>query len=250
MEDTLSKFMSESAKRHEENSNLIKEIRAATDAAIRNQGASIKTLEIQIGKMSKVLQKRGFVSLPSLTETNPRDHVKSISTTIEADSYSIRQEEGKYGPKFVKAYGASHINDIIPRKEKDSWSFTLPCYINNVCFDNALVNLGASVSVMPLLTYLNLGLGELAYTMLIVELADMTVKYPKGIAENVLVGIGKFTFLVDFIILDMPKDIKVPLCYFLSLVRLEIYTLQMGMYISSQNSCDFTTVTINGESKE
>ncbi|GJT57825.1 hypothetical protein Tco_0992879 [Tanacetum coccineum] len=42
MEDTLSKFMGESAKRHEENSNLIKEIRASTDAAIRNQGASIK----------------------------------------------------------------------------------------------------------------------------------------------------------------------------------------------------------------
>ncbi|GKC11239.1 hypothetical protein Tco_1008021 [Tanacetum coccineum] len=41
--------MSESAKRHEENSNLIKEIRATTDVAIRNQGASIKTLEIQIG---------------------------------------------------------------------------------------------------------------------------------------------------------------------------------------------------------
>ncbi|GJQ97508.1 hypothetical protein Tco_0008647 [Tanacetum coccineum] len=53
MEDTLSKFMSESAKRHEENSNLIKEIRAAIDAAIRNQGASIKTLEIQIGQISK-----------------------------------------------------------------------------------------------------------------------------------------------------------------------------------------------------
>ncbi|GKA65494.1 hypothetical protein Tco_0765201 [Tanacetum coccineum] len=55
-------------KRHEENSNLIKEIRASTDAAIRNQGASIKTLEIQIGKMSKVLQERGFGSLPSSTE--------------------------------------------------------------------------------------------------------------------------------------------------------------------------------------
>ncbi|GKA90927.1 homeodomain-like protein [Tanacetum coccineum] len=37
------------------------------------------------------------------------------------------------------------------------------------------------------------------------------MKYPKGIAENVLVGIGKFVFLIDFIILDMPKDIKVPL---------------------------------------
>ncbi|GJU37897.1 uncharacterized mitochondrial protein-like protein [Tanacetum coccineum] len=55
MEETLSKFMSESEKRHEENSNLIKEIQASTDAAIRNQGVSIKTLEIQIGQMSKVL---------------------------------------------------------------------------------------------------------------------------------------------------------------------------------------------------
>ncbi|GJU74932.1 hypothetical protein Tco_1266337 [Tanacetum coccineum] len=91
MEDTLSKFMSESTKRHEENSNLIKEIRASTDAAIRNQGASIKTLEIQIGKMSKVLQERGFGSLPSSTKANPRDQVKSISTTIEADSYPIRR---------------------------------------------------------------------------------------------------------------------------------------------------------------
>ncbi|GKG12014.1 hypothetical protein Tco_0346251, partial [Tanacetum coccineum] len=50
------------------NSNLIKEIRASTDAAIRNQGASIKTLEIQIGQMRKVLQERGFGSLPSSTE--------------------------------------------------------------------------------------------------------------------------------------------------------------------------------------
>ncbi|GJZ61989.1 hypothetical protein Tco_0618126, partial [Tanacetum coccineum] len=87
--ETTLGFMSESTKRHEENSNLIKEIRATTDAAIRNQGASIKTLEIQIGQMSKVLQEKGFGSLPSLTEINPRDQAKSISTTIEADSYSI-----------------------------------------------------------------------------------------------------------------------------------------------------------------
>ncbi|GKE41835.1 hypothetical protein Tco_1469119, partial [Tanacetum coccineum] len=179
MEDTLSKFMSESRKRHEENSNFIKEIRAAIDAAIRNQGASIKTFEIQIGQMSKVLQERGFGSLPSSTETNPRNQVKSISTTIKANLYSIgRIGSSQYavstgqnntplireGPKFAKAYGASHINDTIPRKEKDLGSFTLPCYINNVCFDNALIDLRASVSVMPLLTYLNLGLGEFLST--------------------------------------------------------------------------------------
>ncbi|GKB61619.1 hypothetical protein Tco_0917805 [Tanacetum coccineum] len=76
-------------------------------------------------------------------------------------------------------------------KEKEPGSFTLPCFINNVCFDNALADLEASVSVMPLSTYLNLGLDELAHTRLIVELADRTVKYLKGIAENVLVGIER-----------------------------------------------------------
>ncbi|GJW15998.1 putative reverse transcriptase domain-containing protein [Tanacetum coccineum] len=78
---------------------------------------------------------------------------------------------------------------------------------------------------MPLSTYLNLGLGELAHTRLTVELTDRTVKYPKGIAENILVEIGKFTFPVDFIILDMPEDIKVPLILgrpFLSTARAKI----------------------------
>ncbi|GJS66151.1 hypothetical protein Tco_0680715 [Tanacetum coccineum] len=40
---------------------------------------------------SKVLQERGFGSLSSSTEANPRDQVKLISTTIEADSYPIRR---------------------------------------------------------------------------------------------------------------------------------------------------------------
>ncbi|GJS00300.1 hypothetical protein Tco_0316808 [Tanacetum coccineum] len=53
----------------------------------RNQRDSIKALEIQIGQMRKVLQERGYESLPSLTETNPRDHVKSTTTTEEAETF-------------------------------------------------------------------------------------------------------------------------------------------------------------------
>nr|GEW33974.1 hypothetical protein [Tanacetum cinerariifolium] len=55
-----------------------------------NQEASIKTLEIQIRQMSKVLHERGFGSLPSSTGANSRDQVKLISTTVEADSHPIR----------------------------------------------------------------------------------------------------------------------------------------------------------------
>ncbi|GKF25501.1 zinc finger, CCHC-type containing protein, partial [Tanacetum coccineum] len=106
------------------------------------------------------------------------------------DNHYCEEEDGIYGLKFTEAYGASHINNAIPRKEKDPGR-----------------------------------LGELAHTRLTVELADRTVKYPKGIAENVLVGIGKFTFPVDFIILDMTEDIKVPLILrrpFLSTARAKI----------------------------
>ncbi|GJT16946.1 putative reverse transcriptase domain-containing protein [Tanacetum coccineum] len=188
----------------------------------KNEGQSIEDT------LSNFMRKGIWKSYPSSTEANPRDQVKSISTTIEADSYPIRPYSE-----------ASHINNSIPRKEKDPGSFTLPCFINNVCFDNALVDLGASVSVMPLSTYLNLGLGELAHTKLTVELADRTVKYPKGIAENVLVGIGKFVFPVDFIILDMPEDIKVPLILgrpFLSTARakIDVYKRKITLRIGEE----------------
>ncbi|GJU85419.1 putative reverse transcriptase domain-containing protein [Tanacetum coccineum] len=171
---------------------------AAIQAQLNNLRREIK----KVNEKVYAAQERGFGSLPSSTEPNPRDHVKSILTTVEADTHLIRQ-----------AYEALHIDKTIPRKEKEPGSFTLPCFINSVCFDNTIADLGASVSVMPLSTYLNLGLGELAHTKLTVELADRIVKYPKGIAENVLVGIAKFVFPVDFIILDMPEDINVSLIF-------------------------------------
>ncbi|GJU11866.1 DNA-directed DNA polymerase [Tanacetum coccineum] len=217
LEESLTKFMAESAKRHKENSNIIKEIRASTDAAIRNQGASIKTLEIQIGQMSKVLQERGIGGLPGSTEPNPRDHVKLISTTNANSSeilpfprqlqdYCCDNWREAQDVKILEAY-----DHTLPQKEKVPGSFTLLCFIYTICFDKAIVDLGASVSVMPFSTYTNLGLGILSHTRLTIELANRTIKQPRGIAENVLVRIGKFIFPIDFIILDIPEDDDVPL---------------------------------------
>ncbi|GJX23748.1 putative reverse transcriptase domain-containing protein [Tanacetum coccineum] len=99
---------------------------------------------------------------------------------------------------------------------------------------------------MHLSTYLNLGLGELAHTKLTVELADRTMKYPKGIAENVLVGIGKFIFPVNFIILDMPEDIKVSLILgrpFLSTARakIDVYKRRITLRVGEERII-FTSV--------
>ncbi|GJS44738.1 hypothetical protein Tco_0594859 [Tanacetum coccineum] len=136
--------------------------------------------------MNKVLQERGFGSLPNSTETNPRDQVKSISTakvdfseirSIGCGLYAVSSTQHRsifsdtvpfprrlqnfccddwreaQDVKILEAY-----DHTLPPKEKDPWSFTLPCFIHNICFDKALVDLGASVSVMPFSTYTNLGL--------------------------------------------------------------------------------------------
>nr|GEV12243.1 hypothetical protein [Tanacetum cinerariifolium] len=122
---------------------------------------------------------------------------ESRRTTIPFPShfndYYSNEKKGSYGLQCLDtySYGATRVDNSLPRKEKDPESFTLPCYINNACFENSLADLGVSVSVMPLSTYLNLGLGELAHTKLTVQLADKTVKHLKGIAENVLVEIGR-----------------------------------------------------------
>ncbi|GJZ41842.1 hypothetical protein Tco_0588728 [Tanacetum coccineum] len=137
-----------------------------------------------------------------------------------------------------------HISTIPYLERRKTQGVSL--YLNNVCFDNALVDLGASVSVMPLSTYLNLRLGELAHTKLTVELVDRTVKYPKGIAKNVLVGIGKFVFPIDFIILDMPEDIKVPLILgrpFLSTAhaKIDVYKRKITLRVGEERII-FTSV--------
>nr|GFD03221.1 hypothetical protein [Tanacetum cinerariifolium] len=119
--------------------------------------------------------------------------------------------------------------------------FSCGFYIKNICFDNALVDLGANVSVMLLLTYLNLGLGKFAHTKLTIELADRTMKYPNRIAENVLVRIGKFIFPVDFIIQDMPEDIKVPLILerpFLSTAhaKIDVYKRKITLRVEEEKT--------------
>nr|GEZ21085.1 hypothetical protein [Tanacetum cinerariifolium] len=138
---------------------------------------------------------------------NPSDDCYEEVNVLNSTTYGIFEEERRMEDQVRRSMN----EDPLPQKEKDPRSFTLPCYINNVCFEKALAELGASVSVMPLTTFTNLGLGDLAPTKLTVELADRIVKYPKGVAKNVPVGIGNFVFTVDFIVLDMLEDVKVPL---------------------------------------
>ncbi|GJT12855.1 hypothetical protein Tco_0859897 [Tanacetum coccineum] len=188
--------------------------------------------------LMKSCKKEGLEACPALRRQT-LDQVKSVSTAKADFSKIHRIRCGPYAvlgiqhksilsetvpfPRRLQNFGYDdwrEAQDVkildaydhtLPQKEKDPGSFTLPCFIHNICFDKALVGLGASVSVMPFSTYTNLGLGILSHTRLTIELADRTIKQPRGIAKNALVRIGKFIFPIDFIILDIPEDDDVPL---------------------------------------
>ncbi|XP_050875070.1 uncharacterized protein LOC127078680 [Lathyrus oleraceus] len=99
----------------------------------------------------------------------------------------------------------------IPVKKKDRGSVTIPCTIGDRKFKKALIDLGASVSLMPLSIYKKLGIGTIQDTQMTLQFTDRSVRRPNGIVEDVLVKIDKFVFPVDFVILEMPEDEEIPL---------------------------------------
>ncbi|KAK4567385.1 hypothetical protein RGQ29_003257, partial [Quercus rubra] len=96
-------------------------------------------------------------------------------------------------------------------KLKDPGSFTIPCTIGKSYFDRALCDLGASINLMPLFVFRKLGLGEVKPTTISLQLADRSIKYPRGVIEDILVKVDKFIFPDDFIVLDMDEDEEIPL---------------------------------------
>ena len=64
---------------------------------------------------------------------------------------------------------------------------------------------------MPLSVVKRLSLGELTPTTMTLQMADRTMAQPDGVLEDVLIKVGKFIFLVDFVVMDVEKDTQVPL---------------------------------------
>ncbi|CAN6583783.1 unnamed protein product [Malus baccata var. baccata] len=91
----------------------------------------------------------------------------------------------------------------LPPKCKDPGSFTIPCVIGNTKFEHALLDLGASINVMPYSIYASMNLGELKNDGVIIQLADRSNAYLKGVLEDVLVQVDNLIFPADFYVLEM-----------------------------------------------
>nr|GEY93046.1 reverse transcriptase domain-containing protein [Tanacetum cinerariifolium] len=67
-------------------------------------------------------------------------------------------------------------------------------------------DLGASINLMPLSVWKKLGLPELISTRMTLKLANHAICTLAGIARDVFVSVGKFTFPADFVIVDYDSD--------------------------------------------
>ena len=105
-----------------------------------------------------------------------------------------------------KAFLTEQVSFIIQCKTllkyKDPGSLTILVNIGGTCIDKALLDLGATVNLLPYSMYKKLGLGELKPTNITLSLADRLVKIPKGIVEDVLVKVDNFYYPMDFVVLD------------------------------------------------
>ncbi|KAM2519433.1 hypothetical protein ACFX1W_000057 [Malus domestica] len=98
----------------------------------------------------------------------------------------------------------------LPPKCKDPGSFTIPCIIGNTRFEQCMLDLGASINVMPYSIYASMNLGELKQDGVIIQLADRSNAYPKGVLEDVLVQVNHLIFPADFYVLEMEDSSHAP----------------------------------------
>jgi hypothetical protein len=134
---------------------------------------------------------------------------------ILKDLFTMKRKQNVKKTTFLTEQVSALIQYKIPLKYKDPDCPMISCIIGDHDIEQTLLDLGASVNLMPYLVYLQLGLGELKPTMVVLKLADWSVKTPKGVVEDVLVQIDKFYYPIDFLILEIESIVhtnsKIPI---------------------------------------
>ena len=164
-----------------------------------------KKKETQQAEMLEVLR-QVKVNIPLLDLIN---QVPAYAKFLK-DLCTIKRGLGLEKKAFLTEHVSALIQSKYPVKYKDPGSPTIPVNIGGNCIEKALLDLGASVNLMPHSVYKQLGLGELEPTTITLSLADRSVKIPKGIVEDVLVKINNFYYPVDFVVLDTAPSSNEP----------------------------------------
>ena len=108
------------------------------------------------------------------------------------DLCTVKRKHHVKKTTFLIEQVSAIIQHKFPPKYKDPGCPTISCTIGDYNIERALLDLGASVNLLPFSVYLQLGLGELKPTSVTLQLADRSVRKPRGVVEDVLVKIENF----------------------------------------------------------
>ncbi|GJW35334.1 DNA-directed DNA polymerase, partial [Tanacetum coccineum] len=175
MEEMLNKFIDKGKREHEEMRAFIYDFQTTNELLFKERNNSL--IELRFGPLNEV--QKPPVPFPRRLR---------------------KEKEEAQQKKFLENLKQLHIN--LPFIEALA---QMPKYAK------FLKDLGASISLMPYTMYKKLSLGEPKDTRMSLELADRSIQYPRGIIENVLIKVDKFVLPIDFVILDMPEDSRVPI---------------------------------------
>ncbi|RDY10702.1 hypothetical protein CR513_04736, partial [Mucuna pruriens] len=95
---------------------------------------------------------------------------------------------------------------LLPKKYRDLGIFSIPCTIGEYTFANAMLDLGASINVMPTSIYKALNFGDLEPTGMTIQLGNKSIVEPLDVLKDVLIQVNELIFPVDFYVLDMEEE--------------------------------------------
>ncbi|GJV31140.1 reverse transcriptase domain-containing protein [Tanacetum coccineum] len=172
--------------------------RNESSSSITSSNPEITSLKLEMEEMNRNLTKSGSNKPTKLTTT--QDLMKTSTDSMQTQKNNLATSN-----QILERMLGS-----FPKKLSDLGNFSFPCGLMSLkC--KALADLGASINLMPLSVWKKLGLPKLISTQMTLELANRDICTPKGIARDVFVPVGKFTFLADFVIVDYESDPRVPL---------------------------------------
>ncbi|GJW21820.1 reverse transcriptase domain-containing protein [Tanacetum coccineum] len=162
--------------------------------------------DIQVHKFFQMFKKFHFnISLVEALALMPKYH--KMLKDLLSDKEKLL---GLVNTSLIENCSAVLLKKLL-EKLGDPGKFLIPCDFPKLKKCMALADLGANINLMPLSVRKKLMLPKLVPTRMTLELANRSIAYPAGIAEDVFVQVGKFTFPADFVVVNYNVDPRVPI---------------------------------------
>ncbi|XP_070675716.1 uncharacterized protein [Malus domestica] len=190
----------------------IEKLANTTNQEIQNLYASMKNMEKQIEQIALQVSERAPDS------GQPQDRSKNTAEATTKIAERVYESPMPYPEMLKPKVKDQQLTDFMKTLSKVQINLSLIDAIKNIPYyakflkDVCQVFEGrASVNLMPYSVFNRLGEGEPKSTSNIIQLADRSITYPRGVIEDVIVKVDNLYLLADFMVLDMDEDLTTPI---------------------------------------